>query len=156
MGDQTSLDAVAYANLLVGLTEGYPFHNPQAEGVIGDCGVIRDGQFIFVGEISLVDIIAAKRSGLQLFNCFTNGIGGEVLPTAEPHPGRIPLATDLTTNPVVANRSERSAQILLNQDVFWRLHRGRNWSVELDIPIPLPAFVEFVSQCTRELTQEQC
>ena len=51
MGDQTSLDAIAYAKLLKCRTEGYPFHSPQAEGVIGDCGIIRDGQFVVVSII---------------------------------------------------------------------------------------------------------
>jgi len=51
MSDQISSDAAAYAELLSGRTEGYPFHSPNAEDVIGDCGVIREGQFVFVSRI---------------------------------------------------------------------------------------------------------
>jgi len=144
MGDQASLDAVAYAKVLLGRTEGYPFHSPQAEGVIGDCGVIRDGQFVFVSETLLGNLCCDLAHGLQLFNCFVDGIGGERLPTSEPNPSRIPTASDLTTYPVVADRTERSVQVRDNQGVVWCAHQGRQWSAELEVPIPLLVFVQLL------------
>lgn len=46
MGDSTLTDADKYADLLKGKTEGRPFYFPRAEGVIGDCGIIKDGRFV--------------------------------------------------------------------------------------------------------------
>jgi len=155
MCDQTSLDAAAYAELLIGRTEGYPFHSPKNEGVIGDCGVIREGQFVFVSGIYWLAFILIEQCGLQLFNCFVDGIGGERLSTSEPNPGRIPVASDLEAYPIALDRSERSVILRSNQDVVWRVHKGRHWSVDLEVPISLPPCVKFNFWLIQQLTVQK-
>jgi len=61
MGDSTSPDAEVYAEVLAGVTEGYAFYTPYAEGVIGDCGImLQDGQFV-KASVSLLVIVNCSR-----------------------------------------------------------------------------------------------
>lgn len=70
-----------------------------------------------------------------------DGIGGEVLPTSVPDPGRIPTISDLADGPEEIASSERSLHILSNEGVSWCVHEGKDWSVGLGVSTPFVAIL---------------